>query len=183
MARVQLILSYRVEPFPCHLGIPLSVHKLKRSEEQFLVDKVAKRIPSWKGSLLNAAGQAALVASTMSAIPVHTSIALGLSPWAINSIDKLRRSFIWSGSDSVSGARCKVAWTKVRMPKELGGLGTADLRRASVALRVCWVWRDRVAGHRSGTGAHGDGTFPGGHGAPPGQRQLNILLDRSLVAG
>lgn len=54
MERVQSILSCQIEPFPCkYLGIPLSVHKLKRSEEQFL----ANRIPSWKGSLLNAAGR------------------------------------------------------------------------------------------------------------------------------
>lgn len=103
-------------------------------------------IPGWKGSLLNVAGRAALVSATLSAIPVHTSIALCLSPWAIERIDGLRRAFIWAGSDKVSGGKCRLAWPVVCRPKELGGLGIADLRRTGVTLRVRWVWRDRQRG-------------------------------------
>ena len=70
--------------FPIHyLGIPLSVYKLKRADEQSLVDKVAARLPSWKGVLPNIVGRTALVKATLSAIPVHTAITLVLSPWAI----------------------------------------------------------------------------------------------------
>jgi hypothetical protein len=137
IARVQEILSCRVQTFPCkYLGIPLSVYRLKRSEEQFLIDKVAARIPAWKGSMLNVAGRTALVKATLSSIPIHTSITLCLSPWAIDMIDKLRRAFVWAGTDTVTGGRCKVAWVKTCMPKELGGLRISDLRRAGVALRV-----------------------------------------------
>lgn len=60
------------------LGIPLSVYKRRRSDKQFLVDAVARRIPGWKGSLLNLAGRTTLVRSTLSAIPVHLSIVIGL---------------------------------------------------------------------------------------------------------
>jgi len=147
MELVLTILSCKVQEFPCrYLGIPLSVYKLKRADEQPLIDKIAARIPGWKGRLLNVAGRSTLVKCTLSAIPVHTSIALGLSPWAIAAIDKLRRAFIWTGSDKVAGGKCKVAWINVCRPKELGGLGIADLRRAGLALRVRWIWRDRKRG-------------------------------------
>lgn len=146
-ARVLDILSCRAEEFPCrYLGIPLSVFKLKRADEQALIDKVAARIPTWKGSLLNVAGRTALAKATLSAIPVHTAIALCLSPWAIEAIDKIRRGFIWAGSTSVAGGKCKVAWVTICLPKELGGLGVTDMRRASLALRARWVWRDRLEG-------------------------------------
>jgi hypothetical protein len=47
--------------FPCHyLGTPLSVGRLRRSDEQKLVDAIANRIPTWKGKLLNAAGRTML---------------------------------------------------------------------------------------------------------------------------
>ena len=152
IARLQAILACKLETFPCkYLGIPLSVYKLKRSEEQFLIDKVAARIPGWKGQLLNVAGRVALVKATLSAIPIHTSIALCLSPWAIQAIDKLRRAFIWAGANTVAGGKCKVAWVKVCRPKELGGLGISDLRRVGIALRVRWVWRDRIEGRRPAT--------------------------------
>jgi hypothetical protein len=95
IARVQQILSCRVEGFPSrYLGIPLSIFKLKRGDEQALIDAVAARIPLWKGNLLNIAGRTTLVKCTLSAIPVHTAIALCLSAWAIEYIDKLRRAFI-----------------------------------------------------------------------------------------
>jgi hypothetical protein len=145
--RVHNSLACRVQSFPCrYLGVPLSIYKLKRSKEQYLLDRIAARIPGWKGQLLNAAGRTALVKATLSAVPIHTSIALCLSPWGIDSIDKLRRSFIWAGTDFMGGGKCKVAWTLVCKPTSLGGLGISDLRRMGVALRVRWVWKDRHDG-------------------------------------
>jgi hypothetical protein len=73
-----------VVPFPCtYLGVPLSLRKLRRVEEQALVDAVASRIPTWKSGLLTHAGQVLLTKVTLSAIPMHISIACCLSGWAI----------------------------------------------------------------------------------------------------
>jgi hypothetical protein len=48
--QVRQVLACAIEGFPCrYLGVPLSVHRLRRSEEQSLIDKVAARIPGWKG--------------------------------------------------------------------------------------------------------------------------------------
>jgi hypothetical protein len=67
-------------PFPCkYLGIPLTLLKPRRADEQPLIDKVAARIPTWKAGLLNDVGRATLTKVTLSAIPVHVSIASGLS--------------------------------------------------------------------------------------------------------
>lgn len=82
-----------------------------------------------------------------SAIPVHTSIALCLSPWAIERIDRLRRSFVWSGPASVGAGKCKVTWEIVCGPKELGGLG----RRFGLALRLRWDWAVRTDQSRTWT--------------------------------
>ena len=83
ITRVQQLLSYRIEEFPTrYLGIPLSVYKLRRSEEQPLIDKVAARIPEWKGNLLNEADRTALVKATLSHPSAHVdcdvSLPLGL---------------------------------------------------------------------------------------------------------
>lgn len=131
--RVQSILSCRLESFPSrYLGIPLSIFRLNKVDEQGIVDRVAARIPTWKGNLLTVAGRTELV----KAILVHMAIALPLSAWAIESIDKLRRAFIWAGAESVARGKCKVAWEIVCRPRDLGGLGVADLRRVGVGLRV-----------------------------------------------
>jgi hypothetical protein len=77
------------------LGVPLSTHAgSARSEEQFLIDVVAARIPLWKDHLMNAAGRVVLTQATLSPIPIHLSIVVCLSSWAIERIDKLRQAFI-----------------------------------------------------------------------------------------
>jgi len=147
---VENMLSCTIGAFPCkYLGIPLSTRKLRRSEEQFLIDAVAAHIPLWKGHLMNTASRVALTQVTLLAIPVHLSIAVCLSPWAVDRIDKLRRSFIWTGSATVSTGMCHVAWEVVCRPKELGGLGIIDLRRFGQALRLRWDWVRKVDPNRT----------------------------------
>ena len=95
---VENMLSCTIGAFPFkYLGIPISTRRLRRIEEQFLIDTIAARIPLWKGQLMNTAGRVALTQATLSAIPVHLSIAVCLSPWAIDHIDKLCRSLYGLG--------------------------------------------------------------------------------------
>ncbi|WVZ79554.1 LOW QUALITY PROTEIN: hypothetical protein U9M48_027119 [Paspalum notatum var. saurae] len=85
-----------------------------------------------------------LVKSTLSAIPVHVSIAVGLSGWAIGAIDRLRRSFLWSGSDLLFRGKAKVAWLLVCRPRPFGGLGVPNLVYLGLALRIRWCWLQKV---------------------------------------
>lgn len=58
MEFVQQAFPCMVVPFPCkYLGVPLSLRRLKRAEEQPLVDSVAARIPTWKAGMLTNAGR------------------------------------------------------------------------------------------------------------------------------
>jgi hypothetical protein len=71
---------------------------------------------------------------------MHVSICCNLSAWAISQIDKRRRAFLWAGTESISGSRCRVAWPIVCSPKEHGGLGLPNLRVLGFALRLRWEW-------------------------------------------
>lgn len=109
-----------------------------------LTDAIATRVPTWKAGLLTTAGRATLTQTTLSAIPVHVSICCALSPWAIEQIDKKRRGFLWTGTESAHGGRCKVVWPIVCSPKDVGGLGLPDLRILGFALRLRWEWLRRT---------------------------------------
>jgi len=167
-----------VAAFPCvvagfpirYLGIPLSLGRLKRSDEQHLVDKIAAKIPTWKAGLLNDAGRTVLTKVTLSAVPVHFSIACCLSQWAIRQIDKRRRAFLWAGKDSVAGGRCKVAWVNVCKPPELGGLGVLDLRFFGFALRLRWEWLRRSEPNRCWTAL-----------SPPAEKVVSSMAAVSLT--
>jgi hypothetical protein len=107
------------------------------------VDAVGARIPTWKAGLINNAGRLTLTKSTQSAIPVHISICCCLSAWAIDQIDRRRQAFMWSGVETTSGGKCRVAWRIACSPKEYGGLGIPDLRIMGFALRLRWEWLRR----------------------------------------
>jgi hypothetical protein len=48
--------------FPCtYLGMPLKLGRLTRHDEQKLVDKVAAKLPRWKGRLITKSGCLTLV--------------------------------------------------------------------------------------------------------------------------
>jgi hypothetical protein len=114
----------------------LSIYKLKRSDLIPLVDVVADRLPVWKSKFMSKEGRTTLMKVTLTAILMHVSIAVKVSPWIYEEIDKIRRAFISTGSNSASSDQCKVAWVRVTRPKELGGLGILDLTMLKYVLRL-----------------------------------------------
>jgi hypothetical protein len=131
--------------FPCkYLGVPLSVHKLRKVDLQPLADSVVDRLPPWKAWLMSKAGRVTLTKTTLSAISVHVSIMVVVSPWIIKLIEKIQRAFIWTGSETTNGGQCMVAWSRVKRPTELGGLGILELTTLGYALRLRWEWQSRT---------------------------------------
>lgn len=60
-----------------------------------MIDKVAARLPKWRGKLMNTAARLALVNFVLSAIPIYMLTVLQIGKWAIKRIDKIRRDFLW----------------------------------------------------------------------------------------
>jgi hypothetical protein len=49
---------------------------------------------------MNKVVRTTLTKVTLSAIPIHISIALVISPWILQAVDRICRSFIWIGTAS-----------------------------------------------------------------------------------
>jgi hypothetical protein len=61
IAAVRQVFPCQLAPFPCqYRGAPLTVGRLQRADKQQLVDAIARRIPTWKGNLLNTVGRTTL---------------------------------------------------------------------------------------------------------------------------
>jgi hypothetical protein len=90
------------------------------------------------------AGRTIQVQFMLTATVIYHAMALDMPNWMFKSIDKIRRIYLWRGRKEAKGGHCLVAWNKVTKPKELGGLGIADLKFLGMALRVRWKWLQRT---------------------------------------
>lgn len=115
-----------------------------------LIEKIEKRLQSWKGKLLSLGGQVTLLNSVISAIPLYW-LSLYRMPVGVRyRIDKLRRRFLWFGGSTVRKRYSLISWTRVCRSKDLGGLGVLDLKVMNDALLAKWLMRfldDNVVGN------------------------------------
>jgi hypothetical protein len=127
----------RITTMSCtYLSLPLRIGRLKRDDEQILVDKVASRLPRWKGRLLNKAGWLALVNLVLSSLVLHHMTVFQLSKWALKR-DRIRHMLV---------ARFR-RYQKRVLPRQLEPCATSeahgrllDLERFNRALRLRWSW-------------------------------------------
>jgi hypothetical protein len=144
-------ISLTIEFFPCavvefpirYLGIPLSTTKLLKSSWHSLIDKVADKLPVWKGNLMHKSRRLTLIKTTLSAVPIHSAISLEFPAWVLKALIKLMREFLWMGMEVVPGGRCSVTWSQVQHPLAVVGLGIPDLELMGKVLRLRWLWRQR----------------------------------------
>lgn len=107
---------------------------------QFILDRIRARLAGWKGKLMNMAGRRVLVRCVLTALPIFALTALRAPKKTMKEVDKARRRFLWAPDDDLTGARCKVGWSKVCSPTDKDGLGLHDMQRFSRALRLRWLW-------------------------------------------
>jgi hypothetical protein len=132
-----------------YLGLPLSVSKLPKFALQPLVNKVADRLPTWKGKLMHRNGRLVLIKTTLPSMPVYTFISIELPPWFLKALTKIMKAFLWSRTDQVQGGKCLVAWCRVQRPIDMGGLDIPDLKLLGIALHLRWLWLHHTDDSRS----------------------------------
>jgi hypothetical protein len=131
--------------FSCkYLGLPLALKKLKKEHIQSIIDRMVDQLLGWKADLLTKAGRKVYVQCVLTAMIIYISIALDLPQWAHKAIDKIRQKYFWRGYEEAIG-HCLVAWDTVCRSIELGGLGISNLRNLGWALRVCWLWLQKLS--------------------------------------
>ena len=94
-------------------------------------------------NFLSYGGRITLIKAVLSAMHLHYMQAFKIPVGVIRHIDKMRRNFMWKGTEIYKGINCLVNWERVCNLQENGGLGIIDLNCQNDALLIKWLWADR----------------------------------------
>ena len=117
------------------LGAVLSASDYSRETWEPRVEKVEKRLASWKGRSLSYQGKALIVNAIALSQIWHLCAVFTMPGWVASRLDKVIWSFFWAGK------RDLVAHRTMYSSKFAGGFGIVDFRTKADALRLQWFRR------------------------------------------
>ena len=141
LAALASILHCRVGSLPMkYLGMPLETSFKMVSIWNPILEKMEKRLSRQKHHYLSKGGRLTVLRSTFSSFPMYF-LSLFTIPKAVTArMKSIQRNFLW-GSFKGSFKYLLVAWEKVCLPIELGGLGIRSMASFNQALLGKWLWR------------------------------------------
>lgn len=143
------LLGCKVASFPSkYLGIPLCKGKPRKSCWDMIIDKMERRLSTWKGRYLSLGGRVVLIKAILSNLLVYCLSAFKCPVAVIENLEKIQRNFLWY-DDSKRRKLYLVSWSQVCKAKEEGGLGIRPLWQVNDALLGKWLgdssdglWKD-----------------------------------------
>uniref|UniRef100_A0A2N9GR88 Reverse transcriptase domain-containing protein n=1 Tax=Fagus sylvatica TaxID=28930 RepID=A0A2N9GR88_FAGSY len=146
------LLGCKQSGLPMHyLGLPLGAKFKETAIWNPVLERVEKRLASWKRLYLSKGGKLTLIKSTLSSIPTYFLSLFPIPAMVANRLEKLQRDFLWCGMDEKPKFHL-VKWSQICVPLRFGGLAVRDIRCFNKALLGKWLWRygmDREAMWRS----------------------------------
>jgi hypothetical protein len=140
------ILGCTLEKFSIkYLNISLHWKALSREIWMDLINKIQSRLQIWKGRFLSLDGKVVLLNSVLTSKPLYYLSLYKIPSWCLLKIDKIKRSFLWTGADKGSHRHVVlIHWFIVCTPKQYGGLCLLNLKYMNRALLLKWWWRFSV---------------------------------------
>jgi len=123
-----------------YLGIPLGANMGKVASWQCSVDKIQKKLSSWKSSCLSRAGRLILIKLVLNCRPIYYLSLFRLPKKVAKEIIRIQRKFLWSVNKE-GNFMPLVKWEIVQQHKDRGGLGVGDIVVKNSALLFKWWWR------------------------------------------
>lgn len=123
-----------------YLGLPIGGNSSRIALWDPIIEKLRKKLSSWKGSLLSQGGRSTLIKASLSSLPLYYMSIFPIPSGVIEKIRKIQSHFFWSGSRE-KRRMATVAWPMLEAPKNLGGLGFGNLKIKNLGLMAKWFWR------------------------------------------
>ncbi|KAK9927793.1 hypothetical protein M0R45_024959 [Rubus argutus] len=123
-----------------YLGLPLGGNPRASTFWNPVVEKVEKRLQSWKMAFLSRGGRLTLIQAVLENLPTYYLSLFKLPKGVARKIESMLRNFLWEGIGEDSKDHL-VKWIIVSQSKEKGGLGIGNLAKKNTALLGKWLWR------------------------------------------
>lgn len=126
--QVSTMLHCRMRAFPFnYLDLPFKTTSLSKRDWQPLLNRIEKRLVTWKGHSLSRGGRLILVNSVLISLPPYFMSFFFLQQWSIDQVEQLKHAFFWKGKRSVTGWQCLISWDVLCSPHGSSGLGIQRL--------------------------------------------------------
>lgn len=110
-----------------YMGIPIVHYRVRKQDYTYLVDKVRKKLNSWKAMSLSFAGRVTPAWSSLMNLPTYVMQTTSLPVLVCDEVERVDRDFIWGSNESHRKSHL-VAWDTMCESKDKGGLGFRSLR-------------------------------------------------------
>ncbi|GLJ54292.1 hypothetical protein SUGI_1164730 [Cryptomeria japonica] len=138
---LQRIMGFKADLLPSsYLGMPLVDKRTLEVEWRKVVDKVQRKLTSWKGKWLSLAGRITLIKTSIAFVPIYTMSAFQIPSKVAKMMEDTQRIFLWHGSKEVFKYNL-VKWGDVCSPKCLGGAGFRNIKNMNRALGAKLAWQ------------------------------------------
>lgn len=121
-----------------YLGFLILKGRVKKSDFEFILEKMRSRLASWKHRFLSKPGRLALASSVLTSIPTYDMQTFWLPQNICSMIDRMTREFLWKGNTG-KGIHL-VGWDTITRSKGHEGLGVQRAREANTSLLGKLVW-------------------------------------------
>jgi len=133
------ILGCRIGSLPMtYLGMPLGASFKSISIWNGVIEKVERRLASWKKLYLSKGGRVTLIHSTLSSIPTYYLSLFPIPMSVAKKLERLQREFLWSGLGDETKFHL-VNWHRVYTPIKAGGLGVHNVINFNQTLVGKWI--------------------------------------------
>ncbi|KAJ9541035.1 LOW QUALITY PROTEIN: hypothetical protein OSB04_027541 [Centaurea solstitialis] len=123
-----------------YLGLPVGASMKRLDHWKEALDKIQKRLESWKSRFVSFGGRLMLVKSVLGSLPLYFFSMFRAPSGVIKECERLRCRFFWGGGggEGVQKGKVWVKWTNTLKNYKKGGLNIGSLESMNLSLLGKW---------------------------------------------